>query len=222
MDPTKTRIWHAQDLGLAPAERRDGTQPLPRVSSVPPPSPLPRESAPLPPARPGALAATRIMPIERLFPGVAPTRETPTLQIARAPRWRTLKRIGAHLLLATLTVLAVAAWKLPRAPARARLMPLSAASEPEHAREQSAHSPAEPAPTVQPASAPIPEAPRARVTGKSKESAAKPQQERRAIELLIAGDYRSAQQAYLELAREHPNMSVFSEAAQILARKQQK
>jgi hypothetical protein len=75
----------------------------------------------------GPLASTRIMPIENLLPGGLPFPlpvETATLLVPPKRRFRTLKRITGHMLLATLTVLAIALWKLPL-----RLLPPSAAAK---------------------------------------------------------------------------------------------
>lgn len=214
MDEAKTRIWHSQELGLASS----------RSPSVPPPPPRlekPRASTPPPPPprskrsiAPGRLAATRIMPIERLFPGAVSQRppHPPTLITTAPARFRTLKRIGVHLLLGTLTVVAIAAWKLPRAPARARLMPLNpvavdapleGASAREHV-EQETSGQAAPAPAA------------SRVAGGSKH---KELLQRRAVELVIAGDYAGAEDAYRALARERPDSAVFREAARILLTK---
>lgn len=157
------------------------------------------------------------MPIERLFPGAISQRTPhPHTLITTAPaRFRTLKRIGVHLLLGTLTVVAIAAWKLPRAPARARLMPLNPvaleapleqASAREHGeQETSGHA------------APALATSRAAVGSKHKEP--KEPLQRRAIELVIAGDYAGAERAYRALALDKPDAAAFREAARILVTK---
>lgn len=149
MDPTKTRIWNADQLGLSAHKRNDQSSPHAgpvrgnRSRSVPPPPPPPRRArASAPPPAPstltarwsahadprGPLASTRIMPIELLLPTGMPALPQPLAARAVPKRFRTLKRVAGHVLLAVLTVLAVALWKLPVIQyVRARSLPPRAA-----------------------------------------------------------------------------------------------
>jgi hypothetical protein len=221
MDPTKTRIWNADDLGLIAAHdaRKADRDSRAQAKSLPPPPPSSRRvraSLPPPPlaADSTSHAATRIMPIERLLAGMRPDADTEAattvLTTARPTRSRTLKRIAGHVLLATLTVLAIAAWKLPlRQLVRARTPQLSAATSRPASAPPDAAIPAPQPPEVQAVAPPETSKPSRR----TKPGAL----QRRAVELLIAGDYDSAEQAYRTLAAEHPETRSFQEAARILA-----
>jgi|GEM_PF-3927137 len=281
MDPTKTRIWNADQLGisahrsteqpslkqsarvLVTPRRGDDTLPAHRQSrSVPPPPPPPRRArASLsPPVSStltarwlanantlGPLASTRIMPIELLLPNglpALPKSSAASVPITPQPRFRALKRVAGHVLLAALTVLAVALWKLPlRQHVRARFLPPSAADTPlnEHAdeREQVAapdaphagpHEVSQPPPTaaadheVQGSSpAELGDAAPNRDIGSRGERGSRRRQtrvvslQRQAVELVIGGDFAGAAQAYRVLASEHPDDHAFREAARILA-----
>lgn len=224
MDPTKTRIWNADDLGLprAPARAANVTPPSPaRRASKPPPPPPPRKarasSAPPPPSTltarwsasgaqaPGPLASTRIMPIETLLPALpeaAAQRKQPTRRLA------TLKRIAGHVLLAALTVLAVALWKLPLGQyVRAR-------SSPPPAALPVAGEAAAPAPETTVSAAPALAAARPRAVA-SKHSVASLQRE--AVELVIAGDFSAAEEVYRRLASDNPEADAYLEAARMLS-----
>jgi hypothetical protein len=180
------------------------------------------------------------MPIERLLPSGLPA--LPTLKTSHAaakPRFRTLKRIGGHVLLATLTVLAVALWKLPlRQLVRARSLPPSAATTVADVQPQSAAAEPDIAGRSKRASLEPVDAAAANSAAPNKKSATaetaaragqadlsantvtKPKAtslQRQAVELVIAGDFPAAEQAYRMLASEHPDTHSFHEAARILA-----
>jgi hypothetical protein len=233
MDPTKTRIWNANALGLALPSQAHNPQPSAQApktaelsgSGVVERSSPARDAATGAP-RPTLMHATRIMPIEKLLPhavrrpappdarrSVPPPPPRPRSQgtPVDAPTTEVLPRrglrYGGHAVVGMLTLIAVGAWWQWPTLARVQTRPLIAkmATQPTLAREV--------APPVQ-SSAPAPErAPEPN----AKRSQAPAALARQAIDLVIAGDYGRAEAAYLTLARDQPQVSVYREAARILA-----
>ena len=261
--------------GVGSSEGARGRRSSSRPPPPPPPPPPPRRArASVPPPAPGTLTArwsahvdargplvsTRIMPIELLLPSGSRTLPQPrAASVATAqPRFRTLKRVGGHVLLATLTLLAIASWKLPLGQyVRARYLPPSAAT-----RTPGDTTPA--GPEVQlaagemngavqaPLPAAVPDAPRAdeqeetarvhgegavasrtlaadsgsrglpRRRGKGHTPGLTVSPQRRAVELVIGGDFAGAEEAYRMLASEHPDADAYREAARILAARRRK
>jgi len=181
-----------------------------------------------------------------------------------------MKRIAGHVALATLTVLAIALWKLPlrqgvsarslqpsaavpaahgsttleheraradalvrgEPPAAARIgsarehenAPAEARGAPtDHNADPRARAAAATKPAGQRADASLGFAAREPVASRRREGKlANVSSQRQAIELVIAGDFTSAEQAYRQLASEHPDGAVFEEAARILAARRKK
>jgi hypothetical protein len=186
-----------------------------------------------------AMPATQLLPIERLIsPALREIIDPPQ---PSSPRPAPSKRIRGHLLLAALTITAVAIWKLPPLLARStpQVRSLARASAPRSAATASstpvaaADSPAPGMPLTAastsagsaPGSRAVAATPPAAATAASAANpASQPASglpndrlERAAVDALIAGDYRRAQQLYAELSRVAPAARQFSEAARILA-----
>jgi hypothetical protein len=188
-----------------------------------------------------AMPATQLLPIERLIsPALRDIINPPQ---PSSPRPAPSKRIRGHLLLAALTITAVAIWKLPpllacstpqvrslaraSAPlsaATASATPVAAADSPAPGMPLSAASTSSGAApgSTGPGSASTP--PAAATSASAANPASQPASglpndrlERAAVDALIAGDYRRAQQLYAELSRVAPAARQFSEAARILA-----
>jgi hypothetical protein len=301
MDASKTRIWSRTVLGLGKLDpaalggAAQGPGPSAGASATSagpgpgPAAPLPRPGsarakapAPLAPRPDAAFLATRIMPIERLLarPRTAGVKvifdKLRRTRAAPGPGRGLAARLAGHVLLALLTVMAVAAWQLPGllggvrsrelSPARgtapvpqpsAASAAESVASVPDDGRVTRAgaapmadsrvetRAPSSPAARLEartefargshsdarsglasaarldPRAAhperaqvdPRAGAPRARV---GRAALATPELERRAVDLLIAGDYAAARRVYEHLAREQGSPA-FREAARILA-----
>jgi hypothetical protein len=228
MDASKTRIYRGGLAGLIGASERESAElaqltaaderpPAPHTSQVPPTPAQSRTLTGLAGLRapPSALHATRIMPIEKLLPGHVVSPPTAAeLRAAKADRQagarlrtRRAPRFLGHVLVAVLTLLAVAVWRLPltdRAPAGARrVVAVPIASPPPTAASMlqaeltppSAAKPATPEPHTTP----------------------RPGLERAAVDAVVAGDYARAGELYRELARAQPASPVFAAAVRILA-----
>jgi hypothetical protein len=195
MDATKTRIWQRSTLGLPQLT----PEPPPRRDDRVTPPPLSAAgaiTARTPTLRPQPLQATRVYPIEHLLPA------------ARPPR-RLARRFAGHALLALLTLLAVAAWQLPPLARGVRTRPLAA------------RLPAQPAPSVSSVTEPRETLPPPGPAPGRAPGPGEPGLERRAVDLVIAGDYVAARRAYQALARERA-APVFDEAARILLDKERR
>lgn len=195
------------------------------------------------PIAPGAqpssgLHATKIMPIESLFPGQGTTAALSEAELDAArkimadgathklaaddgkKRRRQLPRFLGHVLVGLLTLLAVAAWMMPRFGLTAAKAVRSRALVPTAVAAPPAVLPPEPVEVAAP-EPPQPPQPTAAEPVQRPSAPLKPNTARAAIDAVVAGDYTTAERLYQDLARANPNSVVYQEAARIIAARNQ-
>lgn len=201
-----------EHLPKSPVIVRDPAAPVSRVATL--------RGLPNAPAH-GELQSTRIMPIERLLPESARTRNqsaAPTIALGTGaePRPRAKRQVSSrwwqYPLVALVTLVTVGAIMVP--PLLKKTAPVLA--------------PAASTPAVQIVEAPAPAVERAATADNALPSqrrrapslqptAAANNVERQAVDALIAGDYAGAQRLYEQLAQGKPHARVFAVAARVAA-----
>jgi hypothetical protein len=160
----------------------------------------------------GAQPATRVMPIEQLFPGGVAASSHPPRSVAEQPRLPAKLKTAATTFVKKHGKERVLLYGVPVV-----LVPLLLVVKLVRSSAEDVEEPVQPPAAV----AVVEEAPEPVAPGSPAQVnvAAPPATalERAAVDALARGDYASAQRHYEELARSVPGTSVYSEAARILA-----